>query len=103
MRNQRMTTAAPPNAPRGGLDVMTRSTTGLLDQQLSSLVEISHHLFILDDRKLVMTCTSLWTNRHRMEGDRRTVVVQRPSRAKLETLALGDWVNDEFLAAVELF
>jgi hypothetical protein len=92
----------------------SRSTTGLLDLPLSSLVEISHHLSILKSRKLVMTCHSLWTNRHRLEGDRRTAVVQsgaerqvlqglllRRPFTKLETLDLGEWANDEFFAALD--
>jgi hypothetical protein len=98
----------------GGRDVVTRSTTGLLDLPLSSLVEISHHLSILDGRKLFMTCKSLWTNRHRLEGDRRTAVVQSAAErqvlqglllrrpfTKLETLDLGEWANDEFFAALD--
>jgi hypothetical protein len=75
-------------------------------------VEISHHLSILDGRKLVMTCNSFWTNRHQIEGDRKTVVVEsaaerqvlqglllRQNFDKLETLDLGNWATDEFLAA----
>jgi hypothetical protein len=94
-----------------GLNV-TRSTTGLLDLPLSSLVEISHHLSILDGRKLVMTCKSLWTNRHQIESDKKTVMVEsaaerqvlhglllRQPFVKLKTLDLGEWATDDFLTA----
>jgi hypothetical protein len=96
-----------------GPDV-TRSTTGLLDLPLSSLVEITHHLSILESRKFVMTCSRLWTNRHRLEGDRHTAVVQSAAErqvlqglllrrpfASLETLDLGEWATNEFITALD--
>jgi hypothetical protein len=85
-------------------------TTTLLDLPLPAFVEISDHVSIIECRRLVMTCKSLWTSRHSIERARRTAIVQsnmersllrqehtlRPL-PRLVNLNLGDAVDDTFL------